>query len=443
MRSRLPKVLHPLDGTPMLDLVVTACTEAGAGEVAVVVSPSLPAVAEAVDRRCRVVSQPNPLGTGDAMAQVPSDWLEEADVLVLNGDLPLVRGSTLRALVEAHRQSGAPATITSVCDPRRQDGRVIRNQDGTLRRIVEHSDATPEERGVSETNVGAYCFRGELLRVALSRLRPENAQGQLYLTDAFALLPGTQVFPIPDPEEAIGVNDRVQLARATAVLRARRLERLMLDGVTVVDPQTTLVEGGVELGEDTVLEPGTILRGRTRVGCRCHLGPFTEITDAELGDEVTVTHSWLSGARVGDRSDIGPFAKLRPGTVVAQDVHVGSFAELVRTTVGSHSAVPHVSYLGDTKVGERVNVAAGTITANWDGERKNPTVIGDGVFVGVDTMFVAPVSVGPDARTGAGSVVTRDVPPGSTVVGMPARRIRRHRAGDDSVPGPVGREESR
>ncbi|MFZ0214808.1 MAG: bifunctional UDP-N-acetylglucosamine diphosphorylase/glucosamine-1-phosphate N-acetyltransferase GlmU, partial [Candidatus Dormiibacterota bacterium] len=377
-------------------------------------------------------------GTGDALAQVPAAWIAGADVLVLNGDLPLIRGTTLRTLVEAHRASGAPATITSVGDAAREDGHVVRNADGTLRGIVEHRDATPAERAIAETNVGAYCLRGEALPSALAQLTTDNDQGQLYLTDLFAKLPGTRILVMEDPDESIGVNDRVQLARASAALRRRRLERLMLGGVTIVDPATTLVEDDVEIGQDTVVEPGTIIRGGTRIGRRCHLGPFSEIADAEIGDDVTVTHSWVRGARLRDGSDCGPFAKLRPGTEVGSSVHVGSFAELVRTKVGAHSAVPHVSYLGDTTVGERVNVAAGTITANFDGVRKNPTVLGDDVFVGVDTMFVAPVSVGNGGRTGAGSVVTHDVPEGVTVVGMPARRIRRT-APDPATHDPVPR----
>ncbi|MBO0744833.1 MAG: bifunctional UDP-N-acetylglucosamine diphosphorylase/glucosamine-1-phosphate N-acetyltransferase GlmU, partial [Candidatus Dormibacteraeota bacterium] len=380
----------------------------------------------------RTVVQEQPRGTGDALAAVPSDLIRDKDLLIVHGDQPLLRPQTLAALVAAHHESKAVATIASTHAPGRPDGRILRDESGRFLRIVEHRDATPAERAIEEINVGAYCVRGASVGPALARLRPDNAQGELYLTDLFPLLAGVQVFPIGDPEEATGINDRVELARAAAVLRRRRLEDLMRRGVTVVDPASTLVEQDVEIGEDTVLEPGTLIRGRTTVGRGCHLGPFTEIIDARLGDGVTVTHSWVNGARIGDGSDCGPFAKLRPGTDIGPGVHVGSFAELVRTRVGTGSAVPHVSYLGDTTVGERVNVAAGTITANYDGTKKNPTRIGDDVFLGVDTMLVAPVEVGRSARTGAGSVVTRDVPEGATVVGMPARRIRRAQIADRS-----------
>jgi bifunctional UDP-N-acetylglucosamine pyrophosphorylase/glucosamine-1-phosphate N-acetyltransferase len=436
MRSRVPKVLHPLNGRPMIDLTLDACLGAGAREALVVVSPESPQVAEHVAGRARTVLQPAPRGTGDALAAVPPELIRDKDLLIVYGDQPLFRAETLAALVAAHHQSSAVATIASTRAQGRPDGRIVRDESGRFLRIVEHRDASPVERAIDEINVGAYCVRGASVGPALDRLRPDNAQGELYLTDLFPLLAGVHVFAIADPDEAIGINDRVQLARAEAILRRRRLEELMRQGVTVVDPATTLVEQEVEIGEDTVLEPGTLIRGRTTVGRGCHLGPFTEIIDARIGQEVTVTHSWVSGARIGDRSDCGPFAKLRPGTDIGPGVHVGSFAELVRTRVGTGSAVPHVSYLGDTTVGERVNVAAGTITANYDGTNKNPTLIGDDVFLGVDTMLVAPVEVGRGARTGAGSVVTRDVPEGSTVVGMPARRIRRSHGTDGSGAAP-------
>src|SRR5262249_39324851 len=260
---------------------------------------------------------------------------------------------------------------------------------------------------------------------ALRRLQPHNRAGELYLTDVFRHLRPAQVLQIADPSEAIGVNDRVELARAERALRQRLLEELMRSGVTVVDPAPTFVDVGVRIGRDTVLEPFTILRGKTAVGEDCQIGPFTEINDSTIGDGVRVEHSWLDGAELAAGSDCGPFARLRPGTRVAEGVHIGSFAELVRSSVGRGSRVPHVSYLGDATVGAEVNIGAGTITANYDGVGKNPTVIEDGAFVGVDTMLRAPVRVGRGARTGAGSVVTRDVPPGATAVGIPARAIRR------------------
>jgi bifunctional UDP-N-acetylglucosamine pyrophosphorylase/glucosamine-1-phosphate N-acetyltransferase len=393
----------------MIDLVLDACRLAGIEDLTAVISPSQPAVEAHLEGRCRVVHQHQQLGTGHALAQVPAAELRASEaVLVLNADSPLIQAETVGRVVEAHSGSRGPATLASVDDASRPDGRIVRRPDGSLDRIVEYKDASEEERAISEINVGLYCFNGPELVGALSKLTPDNAAGEFYLTDLFRHLRPAQVVRMDDAEEALGINDRVQLARGEAALRGRLLERLMLSGVTIVDPGSTFVEAGVEVGQDTVLEPFTVLRGVTRIGRDCRIGPFVEIRDAEIGDG----------------SDCGPFSKLRPGTTIAEQVHVGSFAELVRSHVGRGSKVPHVSYLGDTTVGEGVNIGAGTITANFDGQHKNPTVIEDGAFIGVDTMLRAPVRVGKGARTGAGAVVTRDVPPGTTAVGMPARMLK-------------------
>ena len=410
----------------MIDMVLGACREAGVEEIAVVISPRQDKVAAHLrSEGCEVVLQDEQRGTGHAVAQVPAQWLARGDVLVLNGDMPLIRGETVARLVDAHRVARPAATLASVIDPTRRDARIVRGPDGLLERIVEFNDASEEIRALPEINVGLYCFNGERLHEALGRLRPDNRAGELYLTDVFTDLSPVQVLPIADPGEAIGVNDRVELARAGRILRERLLEDMMRSGVTVVDPATTFVEADVRVGRDTVLEPFTILRGRTSIGEDCRIGPSVDINDSTIGDGVRVEHSWLDGAHLASGSDCGPFARLRPGTHIAEGVHIGSFAELVRSSIGRGSAVPHVSYLGDTTVGEDVNIGAGAITANYDGVGKNPTVIEDGAFIGVDTMFRAPVRVGQGARTGAGSVVTRDVPPGTTAVGMPARVMRR------------------
>jgi len=425
MRSRIPKVLHRLGGRPMIDLLIDACQTAGVEDVIAIISPRHEAVADHVAGRCDVVFQAEQRGTGHAVAQVPAERLAGHDVLVLNGDLPLVRPETIARLRDAHQAAGVAATLASVDDPGRRDARVVRGPDGAFDRIVEFRDAADDIRALREINVGLYCFNGEGLLKSLGRLEPNNQAGELYLTDVFRDLRPAQVVRIDDASEAVGVNDRVELARAERALRERVLEDLMRSGVTVVDPASTFVDVGVRVGCDTVLEPFTVLRGSTVIGEDCRVGPFVEIRNSKLGDGAKVVQSWLDGAELGAGSDCGPFAKLRPGTCVADDVHIGSFAELVRSRVGRGSKVPHVSYLGDTTVGEGVNIGAGTITANYDGVGKNPTVIEDGAFIGVDTMLRAPVRVGRGARTGAGAVVTRDVPPGVTAVGMPARMLKR------------------
>ncbi len=415
----------------MIDRVLGACREAGVTDVLVVVAPGQQEVVDHLGGSCDLVVQPQPLGTGHALAQVPPERLA-GDVIVLNGDMPLLRPQTILRVLEAHRWAGVPATLASVADPARRDGRVIRRPDGSLDRIVEHRDAGPEVRAIPEINVGLYCFDGPRLVDALGRLRPDNGAGEYYLPDVFRHLRPTHVVRLEDPEEALGVNDRVELARAERSLRARILEDLMRSGVTVVDPSTTFVDAGVRVGLDTVLEPFTILRGRTVIGEGCRIGPFTEVRDSTVGDGSRIEHSWLEGVEFGSGSDCGPFCKLRPGTRVGDGVHIGSFAELVRSRIGRGARVPHVSYLGDATGGENVNVGAGTITANYDGVRKNPTVIEDDAFIGVDTMLRAPVRVGRGARTGAGAVVTRDVPPGAVAVGMPARAMRRRPRSEDA-----------
>jgi bifunctional UDP-N-acetylglucosamine pyrophosphorylase/glucosamine-1-phosphate N-acetyltransferase len=394
----------------MIDWVLNAVTEAGAKDVKVIVSPHQVELAAHLDGRAEVVYQREAHGTAHALQQVPAKELSRGDVLVANGDAPLLTPDTVRSLVAMHRESGGPATLASVEDPRRDDGRIMRAADGSFERIVERKDATAEMRKtIHEFNVGVYCFKGTELLEALGKVKDDNKAGEFYLTEVFLHLRPVTIVRIADPDEAMGVKDRVKLAAAAGIMRHRILEELMLGGVTIVDPDSTFVDADVTIGQDTVIEPFSVIKGKTVIGQECRIGPHVHIEDA----------------RIGDRSDCGPFAKLRPGTEIGDDVHIGSFAELVRTKVGRGTRVPHVSYLGDTDLGEDANIGAGTITANYDGVNKNPTVIGDGSFVGVDTMLVAPVKLGKGSRTGAGSVVTKDVPDGATAVGVPARVIRR------------------
>ncbi|HXJ49381.1 MAG TPA: bifunctional UDP-N-acetylglucosamine diphosphorylase/glucosamine-1-phosphate N-acetyltransferase GlmU [Candidatus Acidoferrum sp.] len=411
MRSRIPKVLHPICGRPMLDYVLEAVTGSGAKDVKVIVNPHHAEVAAHLDERgIAPTFQREPRGTAHALQQIPEKELKGKEVLVVNGDSPLLTAETIRRVLEAHRAAKTPATIATVDDPNRNDGRVIRAADGSLEKIVERKDATEEMRkNVHEFNVGIYCFEGTELTNALEHIKDDNQAGEFYLTDVFLHLKPTTIVKLDDPQEAMGVKDRIRLAAATAIIQRRILDRLMLSGVTIVDPGSTFVEATVTVGQDTVIEPFTVLKAHTTIGSDCRIGPHVHIEDA----------------RIGNRSDCGPFVKLRPGTEIADDVHIGSFAELVRTRVGRGSKVPHVSYLGDTDLGEDANIGAGTITANFDGTNKNRTKIGDGAFVGVDTMLVAPVKLGKGSRTGAGSVVTKDVPDGATAVGVPARVVRR------------------
>ena len=391
----------------MIDWVIDAARDGGAGDIKVVVNPHHAEVAAHLDGKVEVVYQRDPRGTAHALQQVGALI---GDVLVVNGDSPLLTADTVRRVVEAHRTAKRPATIASVVDPRRDDGRIVRGHDGEFRKIVERKDASDELRkNVHEFNVGIYCFDGGRLKDALAKISDDNKAGEYYLTDVFLHMQPVNVVQLADPNEAMGIKDRSRLAAATKIMQRRILERLMESGVTITDPDSTFVDATVTIGQDSVVEPFSLIKGHTAIGTECRIGP----------------HVYIEDARIGDRSDCGPFVKIRPGTEIAENVHIGSFAELVRTKVGRNSKVPHVSYLGDTDLGEDANIGAGTITANFDGVHKNRTEIGDGAFVGVDTMLVAPVKLGKGARTGAGSVVTKDVPEGATAIGVPARVIRK------------------
>jgi len=397
----------------MIDWVLEAVREAGVTrdkDVKVIANPHHADVAAHLDGRVELVYQRDPKGTAHALRQIPQGELRGRQVLVVNGDSPLLTAASILRVIHAQQEGDAPASIASVEDPSRDDGRIVRAKDGSLERIVERKDATRELRAqVHEFNVGLYCFDGSRLVDELDKVKDDNKAGEFYLPDVFLHLKPVTIVKLDDPREAMGVKDRIRLAAATDILRRRLLERCMLGGATIVDPDTTFIDAAVTIGQDTVIEPFTVLKGETHIGSECHSGP----------------HVYIEDARLGDRSDCGPFAKLRPGTEIAEDVHIGSFTELVRTKVGPRSKVPHVSYLGDTDLGADANIGAGTITANFDGTNKNRTEIGDGAFVGVDTMLVAPVKLGKRARTGAGSVVTKDVPDGATAVGVPARVVRR------------------
>jgi len=349
-------------------------------------------------------------------------------VLVLYGDTPLLTAETIHALLALHRTSRSAATLLSaqVPDPTGY-GRVIRDRDGRVRKIVEEADCSAEERQVREINAGTYVFHQQALREAVHALTPGNAQSEYYITDTIGwlLTRGQQVSAlVASAEETAGVNSRQELAAAEALMRRRLLERLMEAGVTIIDPATTYVHAGVQVGHDTVIHPQSYLEGATAVGARCTIGPQARLVDATLGDDVTVVASSVEHGAIGDGSTVGPYSRLRPGTRVGRFVEIGNFAELKNAVVGDHTKVHHMSYLGDVTVGARVNIGAGTVTCNYDGTHKHHTIIDDEVFIGSDTMLIAPIRIGKGAMTGAGSVVNKDVPPGGVAVGVPARVIR-------------------
>jgi bifunctional UDP-N-acetylglucosamine pyrophosphorylase / glucosamine-1-phosphate N-acetyltransferase len=420
MRSALQKVLHPLCGRPLIEWPIAAAREAGAGKIVVVDSPER-RLEPALDGDVVVAVQEQPRGTADALRAAAAHIGEGDTVVVLNGDVPLISAGSIQALVAEHERSGAAGTIaTMVLDDASGYGRVVRAPDGTVERVVETKepgDASELELHIREVNTGVFAFDGGPLLTALAEVRSDNVQGELYLPDVLPILRERErtviAYELSDPREILQINDRVQLAQVTAAAQRAINERHMLAGVTIVNPDATVIDAQVEIERDTVIEPFTSLRGHTKVGSGSTVGPHSTLIDAQVGDGAKVLHAYVTGAVIGHRVSVGPFAYLRPGTVLREGSKAGTFVEIKNSDVGAGSKVPHLSYIGDADIGEGTNLGASTITANYDGYRKHRTTIGDRVKTSVDTTLIAPVSVGDDAYTAAGSVISKDVPPGA------------------------------
>jgi bifunctional UDP-N-acetylglucosamine pyrophosphorylase/glucosamine-1-phosphate N-acetyltransferase len=426
MRSEIPKGLHPVCGRPMVHWPVLAAQEAGADKVVVVAGPDGALEGKLPDGVVLAV-QPVADGTGGAVLAAADELRGAPAVVVINGDVPLVDSEAIGALVVAHRDAGAGATIlTTHLDEPAGYGRVVRAADGTVERVVEtkhEGDATADELAITEVNAGIYCFDGPALLDALPRIGTDNQQGERYLPDALALIRAAggavTAHVADDPAVVLGINDRVQLAEVSA-LAQRRIQRTHQHaGVTIVDPGSTHIEAGVMIGADTVLEPGTYLRGATAIGAGATIGPHSTLIDTTVGDGSTLVHAYATGATVHAGVSVGPFAYLRPGTVLRDGSKVGTFVEVKNSDIGAGTKVPHLSYLGDADVGEGSNLGAATITANYDGRSKHRTTIGNGVRIAVDTTLVAPVTVGDGAYTAANSAITKDVPPGALGIARP------------------------
>jgi len=429
MRSRLPKVLHPILGRPMVLYALEAARAVSDYAPVLVVGHAAEVVrsaVEAADGSALFALQEQQLGTGHAVMSARAAVPAEADlVLVTCGDMPLLRAETLRQLVSAHQQSGGVITMTSVVgEVPRGFGRIVRGADGSVRAIIEEADATPEQLALQEYNVSAYCFDANWLWGHLEKIQL-SAKKEYYLTDlvAMAAAEGRRIeaLVLQDRLETLGINTRVDLADAESAMRRRVNEQWMLAGVTLLDPATTTIETDVRIGQDTVIFPNTALRGNTLIGEDCRIGPNTSLLHTQVGNETTICDSVAEYASVGSQVSIGPFCHLRKGAVLADRVHMGNFGEVKSSRLGENVKMGHFSYIGDAVIGANVNIGAGTITCNFDGVHKNVTEIGENSFIGSDTMLVAPLKIGKNARTGAGSVVTRDVPDDALVYGVPAR----------------------
>ena len=422
MKSRLPKVLHKVCGRPMLAHVIRAASEAGVPKNIVIIGHEAETVRQTIGPEVEWVYQSEQLGTGHAVMQAEPLLADfEGQVLVLCGDIPLITPNTLTQLMQTHTSSGNAVTVlTALMDDPTGYGRIVRGTKGRVHDIVEHKDASAAQLKINEINTGIYCFEGRKLFAGLQKITPANAQGEYYLTDVLSILKKNRgiigAVQVRDPYETMGINDRVQLAKAEKILLQRVLKQLMIDGVTIIDPQNTYIEAGVVIGPDSIVYPGTIIEGKCVLGDNCLIGPYTRLKDVSTGDNVTIQNSVVLESSVRDNVTIGPFAYIRPGTVLGDGVKVGDFVEIKKSVIGKGSKVPHLSYVGDAQIGERVNVGAGTITCNYDGSKKSLTIIGNQAFIGSNTNLVAPVEVGADAVIGAGSTVTKSVPEGALCV---------------------------
>ncbi len=418
MHSNTNKVLHNLCGRPIVEHVIRACQDIGISSFYVVIGRDASQVRERLGEAYTYVLQAEQLGTGHAALQVKPYYQNEPNVFVLCGDAPLITGTTLEQMQAVHLEAQADATILTAIFPRPGDyGRVLRDAKGQVCGLVEAKDANSEQKAIKEINTGFFCFRAEALFEALDQLTNDNAQGEYYLTDVIQSIyqKGGRVasYVLEDNNESLGINDRVRLAQAEGVLRQRIRNKLMLGGVTFLQPESCLIDETVTIGQDTVVYPGVILEGNTSIGRNCIIGPQTRLIDCQVGDGVSIEFSVARQSKIDDNCVIGPYAYLRPQTELATGVKVGDFVELKNSQVGVGSKIPHLSYVGDATIGSHVNIGAGTIFVNYDGRKKYRSQIEDDAFIGCNSNLVAPVHIGQEAYVAAGSTITKDVPAGS------------------------------
>jgi len=430
MNSELPKVAHRIAGKPMILHIVNTVQEAGINDITIVVGHKKQLVQDIFidDDNIRFVVQEQQLGTGHALMQAEKNIKLENTLLVLTGDTPLLQTSTITALLKTHQDNQAAATVlTAKIHNSYGYGRIIRNPDSSLKRIVEEKDANAEEKEITEINSGIYCFKADLVFKALSSITTSNAQGEYYLTDVLEILKVQQekvaIQCIDTAEDIYGINDRVQLSYAEGVLRRRKNIELMKTGVTIIDFVTSFIDWDVKIGRDTVILPFTILEGNTVIGESCEIGPGVRVNDSLIGSKVIIENSRIRECTIGNGCTIGPYAYLRPETVLHEGVKIGDFVEIKKSIIGENSKVPHLSYIGDAQVGKKVNIGCGTITCNYDGKKKHNTNIEDRVFVGSNSNLVAPVKIGENSVVGAGSTITHDIPADSLGVERSKQRI--------------------
>ncbi|MBD7895107.1 bifunctional UDP-N-acetylglucosamine diphosphorylase/glucosamine-1-phosphate N-acetyltransferase GlmU [Limosilactobacillus sp. Sa3CUN2] len=415
MRSKLYKVLHKVCGKTMVEHVVGQLEKADINNIVTIVGFGAERVEEVIGNRTKFALQNEQLGTGHAVMQA-KDLLgnEDGETVVVSGDTPLFTADTFKKLFEYHEQRHAAATIlTSVAPDPTGYGRIVRNEVGIVERIVEQKDATPEEQAIHEINTGVYCFDNEKLFAALKKVNNDNAQGEYYLTDVIEILKKEQeivtAYKMADFDESMGVNDRVALARANKIMRKRINTKLMKSGVTMIDPETTYIDDGVKIGQDTVIEGGVVIKGNTTIGSDCYISAHSRIEDSTIHDGVTITSSTLQEAEMHDGSDIGPNSHLRPAAEIGKNVHIGNFCEVKKAFIGEGTKVGHLTYIGNATLGKNINVGCGVVFVNYDGKNKHHTNVGDHAFIGSNSNLVAPVNLAANAFVAAGSTITNNV----------------------------------
>ncbi len=432
MKSSFSKMLHEIAGRKIVEYPVDTLKDVGVDEIIVVIGYQGEEISKVLGDRVKIVDQGEPKGTAHALLTV-EPLLEDFDgnILVIHGDMPLIREDTLKELLNFHIKEGNDFTLvtTYVKDYTLHYGRIVRDKNGDIIKIVEEKDATDEERKIFEMNPAVYCFRKEGLFEALKKIRANNAQGEFYLTDILKIYldMGKKVGNIlieDDYSEFIGINDRVNLAEAIKIVYKRNAEKLMMEGVTIIDPNTTFIDKDVKIGMDTIIYPFTIINGKTSIGQRCIIGPRAYIVNSEIGDMVHILESYVEESNIKNFAKVGPYAHLRPESRIEEEAKIGNFVEIKNSKIGKNTKASHLTYIGDSDVGDNVNIGAGTITCNYDGKKKHKTIIEDNVFIGSNNTLVAPVTVRRGAYTGAGSTITEDVPPNSLALGR-ARQINK------------------
>jgi bifunctional UDP-N-acetylglucosamine pyrophosphorylase/glucosamine-1-phosphate N-acetyltransferase len=429
MKSDLSKVVHKVAGLPIIKRVCNAVKDSGIDRCVVVVGHKKEQVEDTMKDEVLYAVQKEQLGTGHAVIQAIPMIGDAKKVVVLCGDAPLISASTIKEALEQNEKNGESATILTACFENPTGyGRIIRNQNGDVSGIVEHKDATDEQKLVNEVNSSMYCFDRDALLSSISKINNKNAQNEYYLTDVIKIMisEGKKVgtYKVNDKNDIMGINDRMQLAEANKIIKKRVNEKHMKEGITIIDPENTYIEENVEIGRDTIVYPGTILEGNTKIGSNCIIGPNSKITDSVIEDGASINNSVLVESKVGKDTKVGPFAYLRPNSNIGNNVRIGDFVEIKNSNIGNGTKVSHLTYVGDSDIGEKVNFGCGTVTVNYDGVRKYRTVVGDNVFLGCNTNLVAPVKVGNGAYTAAGTTVTEDVPEDALAIGRVRQEIK-------------------